>query len=145
MSKVKRRKQGEKAHRRQPAPSAQTVFRATLYDEQSRATVDRATEMLKAELWERDGKVVFQINRAKTAEEVVDLAPLALGLAESAWRKRMRADYGLDAVPLLAQRLKASQAIADDKERDIVRERLIAALRWNGDAGAEALVGDHHI
>jgi hypothetical protein len=139
MSKAKRRKQGEKTRRRRPVPSAPTVFRATIYDEQSRAAVDRATEMLKPKLWERDGKAVFQINRAKTMEEVIDLASTASGLAEPAWHRRMRR-FGHNAVPLLAQRLQASQAIADEKERDIARERLIAALRWNGDAGAMALL-----
>jgi hypothetical protein len=123
---------------RDRVPSAVTVFRFSVRDDQSREIVDQAASKMAPILWLRDGKIVEQIRAAETPAVVLDLAAQAHGLAEAAWMARVR-QFGLAVAPLIAERLKASRDIPDEDARDTVRERLIAALRWTGWLGARAL------
>jgi hypothetical protein len=101
--------------------------------------MDRATSLLKPVLWVRDGENVRQIRRAGTAEEVLDLLPLAHGLGEPEWYKRMR-QFGPEVAPLICERLRTVKAIRDEDERDMTVEKLIGVLRQHGDAGASVLL-----
>jgi hypothetical protein len=101
--------------------------------------MDRATSLLKPVLWARDGENVRQIRRAATAEEVLDLLPLASGLAESEWYKRMR-QFGPEVIPLISKRLRTVRKIRDGDARDMTVEKLIGVLRQHGDAGASVLL-----
>ena len=123
---------------RERFPSAVTLFRFSVRDDQSRGVVDQAASRMAPMLWLRDGKIVEQIRAAGTPAEVLDLAAQAQGLAEGAWMARVR-QFGLPVASLIAERLKASRDISDEDARDTVRERLIAALRWTGLMGARAL------
>lgn len=99
----------------------------------------KATSVMKPLLWLRDGGAVKQIQRARTAEELLDLVHLATGLGEEAWHDEMR-KFGPEVVPLISERLKTVRNIRNDDTRDMTFEKLIAELRWLGDAGAEALL-----
>ncbi len=148
---AKRRKSKSDRRRRRPrqrpepvqarvrVPSAATFFRFTLTDPQTRDLIRKASSRLKPLLWLRDGEKVKQVKRARTAEELLDLVPLACGLGEMAWQDRMR-KFGPEVVPLISERLKAVKDIRDNEERDMTFEKLIGELRWRGDAGARVLL-----
>lgn len=59
-------------------------------------------------------------------------------MADAAWFERLR-QFGPAIVPLMKERLKASRDIADTNTQTLVRENLIAALRWRGTIGGIAL------
>jgi len=82
---------------------------------------------------------VTRIKRAKSAEEVIELVPLAAGLGEPAWQERVR-QFGLEAVPLISQRLAVLHQTREKELRHMMLEKLIGALRWQGDAGAKVLL-----
>lgn len=149
MAKRRRSKRGPR--RRKPAqrprsaptrvrvPSTQTFFRFLLADPQTRDLWHKATSKLKPILWMRDRAAVKQVKSARTAKELVNLVTLASGLGEAAWRERMR-QFGPEVVPLISERLKTVGNIRDEATRDMAFEKLIAELRWRGDAGAEVLL-----
>jgi hypothetical protein len=110
-----------------------------MLDPRSDALMDRATKLLKPVLWARDGGTVKQIRQAETVEELIDLVPLALGLGEPAWQERMR-QFGPEVVPPISERLKTIDDIPDREVRTMAIEKLIGALRWQGDTGAKALL-----
>lgn len=120
-------------------PSAQTFFRFPLADPQTRDLLRQATSRLKPVIWTRDRAAVEQIKRAGTAEEVLDLVTVASGLGETAWQDRMR-QFGPEVVPLISKRLKTVRNIQDEATQDMALEKLIAELRWRGDAGAGVLM-----
>jgi hypothetical protein len=70
---------------------------------------------------------------------VLDLVTVASGLGETAWQDRMR-QFGPEVVPLISKRLKTVRNIRDEATQDMALEKLIAELRWRGDAGAGALM-----
>lgn len=119
-------------------PSAPTLYRLTALTDHGRTLVDNVTAMMQPLLKLRDGKAMDAIKHVKTLEALLDLAPEALGAAESVWHERVRR-LGMGAAPLIAQRLRTTPTIADPNERDSVQEWWIAALRWQGGAGAPAL------
>ena len=121
------------------APSAATLFRFQIADQQTRALLRKsANAQMNPVLWERDAGLVEMIRRAPSAEALIDLAPLAIGLAEQEWEARMRR-VGPEALPLLAARLKNARRL-DANMRDRVYEKLVAELRWRGEAGAATLM-----
>lgn len=148
---AKRRRSRRGSRRRKPAqrpkpaparvsvPSAQTFFRYHLINPQTRDLVHKATSILKPVLWMRDGGDVKRIKSARTAEELLDLVPLARGLGDAAWQDRMR-QFSPEVVPLISERLKTVRNIRDKETRSMTLEKLIAELRWRGDAGAEVLL-----
>jgi hypothetical protein len=120
-------------------PSAATLFRFDLLDPSVMGLINRAMSLLKPVLWLRDQEIVRQIRQAGTAEEVLDLWPLAHGLGEPEWCKRMRR-FGPEVVPLISERLRTVKEITDGDQQDMAVERLIGVLRQHGDAGASGLL-----
>ena len=120
-------------------PSAQSLFRFQLTDPQTRDLMRKTLSRLKPILWMRDREKVNQIERARTAEEVLDLVPLARGLGETTWHNRMRR-FGPEVVPLISERLKTVGSIRGRATRDMTLEKFIAELRWRDEAGAEVLL-----
>ena len=92
---------------RERVPSAVTVFRLSVRDDQSREIVDQAASKMAPMLWLRDGKIVEQIRATQTPVQVLDLAALAHGLAEAAWMARVR-QFGLAVSPGTSQGLPRS-------------------------------------
>ena len=133
--------------RRAPAPaasgasmvSAATLFRFQIVDRHTHAQLRRSmTTELEPAIWERDAGLVEMIRRAPSAEALIDLAPLAMGVAEDEWERRMRR-VGPEALPLIAARLRNARRL-DAHMRDRVAERLLAELRWRGAGGAAVLL-----
>jgi hypothetical protein len=119
-------------------PSAASFFRFCFLDAESSGLMNRATTWLRPFVGERDKDAVTQIERATSAEEVIDLVPLATGAGEPVWQERVR-QFGPEAVPLISQRLAVLHETQEKQLRDMMLEELIGALRWQGDAGAWVL------
>jgi hypothetical protein len=133
------RRAAEQAGAQQDAPSAATMFRFQIVDRQTHAKLRKSTNaQMDPELWERDAGLIEMIRRAPNAEALIDLAPLAIGLAEEEWENRMRR-VGPEALPLIAARLKNARRL-DAHMRAQAYEKLLAELRWRGDAGVATLL-----
>ena len=120
-------------------PSAATFFYFSIVDRETQAVIRKKMSSLKGELLLRDGPRIQQINRAQTAEEVLDLTPLATGLGANAWQKRIE-QFGPEILPLIAERLRKAKRIKDEMAQDLTYEQLLGELRWRGDAGADVLM-----
>ena len=110
-----------------------------LRDRRIHALIRRVPAALKPVLEVRDREAIGLVKHAETPAALIDLAPLAIGLAETAWEERMR-ELGPEAIPLIVERLAHANEIRDANHRTLLREKLIAHLRWRGDAGADALI-----
>jgi hypothetical protein len=110
-----------------------------MLDPETMSQMDKATELLKPFLWARDGKDVRQIQRAQTAEALIDLLPQSGGLGGPTWYERM-AEFGPEVVPLVAKRLRAAKGIRDAHLQEMTYDNLVGVLRWRGKAGAQALL-----
>jgi hypothetical protein len=133
------RRAADRTADRAPTPSAATLFRFQIVDRQTHAQLRRSmTAKLEPLLWERDAELIEMIRHAPGAEALVDLAPLASGLAEDEWERRMRR-FGPEALPVIAARLKNARRL-DANMRDKVVEKLVAELRWRGAGGATTLL-----
>ncbi|MGQ9677634.1 MAG: hypothetical protein ACUVX1_18390 [Chloroflexota bacterium] len=150
MGKRKRRKglgkPTEPMRRPKPAPgyvelpSVQTFYRYQLWTKQSRDLMhDKSAVLLKPIVWVRDRDNVNRIRSARSVDELLDLLPLATGLAEATWYKRMD-EVGPEAVPVIVERLRTFKSIPGQEIRDATLEKLIAVLRWRGEAGGRALL-----
>jgi hypothetical protein len=123
-------------------PCAQTLLRwnllrlAKLVD--SGSPLRSVPAVLRPLVWMRSGGVIQSIERALDAEEVISLAPEAVGAAEQAWHARLR-QFGPPIVPLLAQALVKCEVLHGER-RNVFVERLVSAFYWFGDAGAAALL-----
>jgi hypothetical protein len=120
-------------------PATATVFRLRLYDRASSDLIRGAKEKLKPLFMLRDGGNIRRIQTAQTAEELLDLSPQATGLAQEAWHIRMRS-FGLQAVPQIGDVLRQVQSLEDLQVRYRISALLITELRWQGEAGAQALI-----
>jgi hypothetical protein len=120
-------------------PGAASLFRFCFLDPESSGLIERAASWLKPFIGTRDRDALTRIKRANSAEEVIDLVPLAGGLGEPAWQERVR-QFGLEAVPLISQRLAALHQTREKELRHMMLEKLIGALRWQSDAGARVLL-----
>lgn len=120
-------------------PNAPTIFRVKVFDAVSYDLIVNATQKLKPLLWLRDGGNVKTIRSAETPEELLEMIPLATGLALDAWHQSMRA-FGAQALPLIGARLKETRALKDGELRDITYDLLVGELRWRGQAGAKVLL-----
>lgn len=117
--------------------SAQTTFRAMLLEQFAEPLATTQAETPAAPSSRRQTALLARIERALTLEELLDLAPHAVGEAELAWHRRLR-DFP-DSAPLIAQRLSASETVLSLRDPGLLQEHLIAALfRWGG-AGAAHL------
>ena len=120
-------------------PSTPTLFRVNLIDRRTHALLRRIPASLQPILLERDRERIELVKQAATPAVLIDLAPVATGLAETTWHDRMRR-LGPEAIPLVVERLAHANEIRDADQRTLLREKLIGDLRWRGDAGAEALL-----
>lgn len=120
-------------------PSAQTFFRIMQGDRQTHATLRKATSALKPVLWLRDREQVALIKQAKTPAALIQLAPMATGLAEATWEDRMRR-LGPEVLPLIEAQLKNLRALRNEDDQTAMVEKLLADLRWRGDAGAKVVL-----
>lgn len=120
-------------------PSAATLFRMRLYDQASADLIRSAQEKLKPLLKLRDGGTIQRIQAARTPEELLDLSPQATGLAQEAWHARMRS-FGPEALPQIQKTLRQIRLLENHETRLRISALLIAELRWQGEAGAHALL-----
>ena len=90
-------------------------------------------------LWKRDANKIRQIEEAVDLAAVLDLTPVATGLADYAWLKRMR-ELGDSAAAGIVARLQSDWMRSHRNASAGIQERFIGALRWCADAGAEALI-----
>jgi len=139
MHMAKKKKQPSKAQKlldyQQNIPNAPTLFRLKNLDLQTQLLVRRATDKLKPILWIRDGRSVKKIEAAQSPEELMDLIPIASGLAEDAWFDRMRTFRSEDVLPL-----SHARGIEDEDLQDMLTETLIIELRWRGEEGGKILL-----
>ncbi|HEY3228991.1 MAG TPA: hypothetical protein VGJ87_07200 [Roseiflexaceae bacterium] len=94
------------------APAVQTYFRFTVFDAATRTLVQPTAMAMLPALQDRDGPKIALIQAADRVVAVLDLLPLATGIAETIWDQRMRR-FGDEALPLMAQRLRAAATIQD--------------------------------
>jgi hypothetical protein len=133
------RRAAEQAAEQAEGPSAATMFRFQIVDRQTRVQLRKSVNAkVEAQHWERDTGLVEMIRRAPSAEALIDLAPLATGLAAEEWEARMRR-VGPEALPLIAARLKNARRL-DAHMRDQIFEKLLTELRWRGDGGVTTLL-----
>ena len=119
-------------------PSAQTLFRSFQLDTSSGELLTRLTAAALPSALARDAEKIRRIESASGLAELLDLTSVANGLAEHAWHKRIRS-FGPDAAPVVALWFRSYAADRPDTIESGVEERCIAALRWCGDAGVDAL------
>ena len=120
-------------------PSAQTLMRFMLRDLTTGETVAERARNTSPAVWRRDQRRVERIESTLRVEELLELVTSASGLAHHAWLKRMRA-FGPGAAPAIAERLKNLPLPPLHKDRSVLEEKFIEALRWCGDAGMAALL-----
>lgn len=123
----------------QLSPSAQSFFRLQLSDERMQDWLTQAVIKIQPRTQDLERDKVAQVKQATTPEQVLDLVTEVKRLSESAWYKRMN-QFGPEAVPLVAERLRQLANVRDSKKQGIVYERFLRVLRWMGDAGVEALM-----
>jgi hypothetical protein len=124
---------------RAAAPSAATLFRFQVVDRQTHAQLRRSMNTrLEPLLWERDAGLIGLIRQAPSSEALLDLAPLATGLAEDEWERRIRR-FGPEVLPLIAVRLQNAGRLDVNMRHNVV-EKLVAELRWRGEGGAATLL-----
>jgi hypothetical protein len=121
-------------------PCAPTIFRTTLVKADTGDIIRKITMKLSPLLMLRDGPAVKRIRQAQTTEELLDLIPLATGLAGFTWDDRIRA-FGVQALPAMRAHLLAAGKLQDAELRHQVYEKIIVALRWLGDDGGKTLLG----
>ncbi len=69
-------------------PSVPTLFRLHLIDRRMHAILRRIPAALKPVFLARDRERIELVKQAATPAALIDLAPLATGLAETAWQDR---------------------------------------------------------
>jgi hypothetical protein len=120
-------------------PSAQTMWRTMHLDFRVQEKLIETTMDMQPSLWKRDASKIQRIEQAADVAAVLDLTPIATGLADYAWLKRMR-ELGASSVPAIVARLQSDWIRSHQNATVGIQERLIGALRWSDDAGAEALI-----
>jgi len=120
-------------------PSAYTMWRSMNLEFRSQEALAEALAQFPP-VAQRDSARVEQIQSAANIEALLDLTPIAIGLADHAWITRMR-EFG----PAVAKKIAARLANNDwmhthRKERSGIEERCIGTLRWYGEEGSDALL-----
>jgi len=145
LKKQKARRQALSRSKRQPAqreaplaPNVSTMWRTMQLEFSMQAVVFEQVLNQSASIQDRDGARVRRIEEAADLAALIELAPIAGGLAEYPWLKRMRA-FGASAVPEVVARVRGDWLRSHAQARTGIEERLIAALRWSGAAGAQGL------
>lgn len=124
---------------RAPLPSAQTLWRSFHLDFSAQEQLHATTMAVQPSLLQRDAPKIRRIEQAADLDAVLDLAPVAGGLAEYAWLKRVTVQ-GASAAAEIVARLHSDRMRSQRRARTGIQERFISALRWCGDAGADALI-----
>ena len=144
--KQKLRSRGQTSPTKQPqhrepvaVPSAQTIWRTMHLDFSVQEKLVETTMDVQPSLWKRDASKIQQIEQAGHWAAVLDLTPVATGLADYAWLKRMR-EFGASAAPAIVARLQSDWMRSHRNASAGIQERFIGALRWCEDTGAEALI-----
>jgi hypothetical protein len=119
-------------------PSAQTMWRTMHLDFRVQEKLIETTMAVQPALWKRDASKIRRVEQAADLGAVLELAPVATGLADYAWLKRMR-EFGASAAPEIVARLQSDWMRSRQRATAGTQERLIGALRWCDDAGAAAL------
>jgi hypothetical protein len=123
-------------------PCAQTLLRWNLFrlarQMDGGSPLRSVPAVLRPLVWMRSGSLIQTIERAQDAEEVISLAPEAVGAAEQAWHARLR-QFGPSVVPLLTHALGKSEVLQGER-RNVFVEHLVSAFYWFGGAGATALL-----
>jgi hypothetical protein len=126
-------------HKTVAVPSAQTMWRTMHLDFSVQEKLIETAMDVQPSLWKRDASKIRQIEGAADLAAVLDLTPVATGLADYAWLKGMKT-FGASAAPGILARLQSDWMRSHRNARAGIQERFIGALRWCGDAGAEALI-----
>jgi len=88
---------------------------------------------------QRDAEDIKRVEEASDVEAVLDLAPMATGLASYAWLKRMRR-FGPSGADAIAGRLTGGWLRNFPRTQAGIQERCIGALRWCDNEAADALM-----
>jgi hypothetical protein len=121
-------------------PSAHTMWRSMNIDFRNQESVAKALTQFQSSVVQRDAAHIEQIQNAPDVEALLDLTPIAVGLADYAWITRMR-DFGPAVAKNVAERLNNSDWMrAHEKARSGIQEMCVGALRWYGEEGVEALL-----
>jgi len=144
--KQKLRSQGQASPKKQSrhhgtfaVPSAQTMWRTMHLDFSVQEKLIETAMDVQPSMWKRDASKIRRIEEAADLAAVLDLTPVATGLADYAWLKRMR-EFGASAAPGIVARLQSDWMRSHRSASAGIQERFIGALRWCADAGAEALI-----
>ena len=124
---------------RRAVPSAQTLLRTMLLDFETRDALATRVASLDPTLLQRDQKRLMGIESAQSVEELLERVTSATGLGEHAWLKRMRA-FGPSAAPVIVEWFKGLPLARLHKDRTLLEEKCIEALRWCGEAGIAPLL-----
>ena len=119
-------------------PSAQTMRRSHLLSAEANELISRAVRASSRQAVERDQLILARVEQADTPEALLDLAPLATGMIEAPWRRRIRS-FGPTILPKIVDRLRRARNL-QGYARSAAYERLAGALYDQGTAGANALL-----
>lgn len=120
-------------------PSAATLYRLLRLTPEGLAVQSRTTAALPPQARQQGAQAVERITKAATPEALADLASMATGVAQITWDERVR-QLGPEAVPVLLGRLNKATTRFPGSTAANAQEQLVAALRWQGAPGAQALL-----
>jgi hypothetical protein len=112
--------------------------RTHLLSAEANALISSAVATASPQAWERDQLTIARIEQADTPEDLLDLAPLATGMVEAVWRRRVQS-FGPAIIPSIVDELRYARDL-DGYARSAAYERLVSALYDQGQAGADALL-----
>lgn len=122
----------------QRAPAPATLFRLSIWDEESLQLAQAAKKRFAPLLNLRSGSSARKIEAAPSLEALIDLAPSAVGSAKDAWHRRMRS-HGPAAAAALAEILPEIPKLEDADVRARITQLMLSELRWHGSRGADHL------
>lgn len=120
-------------------PSAPTLWRSTHLDKRTQEMLMSATIQYQPSVLARDAKKTLKVENAVDLEALLDLTPIADGIAEPVWYRRIQ-EFGPAAAGSIAERLNSDWMQRHAKGRSAIQERCIGVLRWCGDDGVDALL-----
>mgnify|MGYP006288447507 FL=1 len=145
LKKQKARRQKQLRSKQQPTqhdaprvPSASTMWRTMHLEFSVQAQVFEQVLAMQPSLRQRDGARIRRIEEASDLAALIELVPIAGGLAEYPWLKRMRA-FSVTTAPEIVAWVRGDWIRSHPRSAAGIQERLIAALRWTGEAGAQGL------
>jgi hypothetical protein len=140
-----RGQQAQSRPKRQPSqheapnlPNVSTMWRTVHLEFSVQAQLLEQALEIRPSLRQSDGPRIRRVEEAADLAALIELAPIAGGLAEYPWLKRMQA-FGASTVPEIVARVRGDWLRLHRQTGAGVQERLIAALRWSGEAGAQGL------